>query len=108
MSTPVLPEQVKCLSGLTPDEVPAPIVAAVVKVIDLLPDDFAPLGWSLSDERHGDVTTPGAYCLALEGAYEWPFRTTEHFFVKGITTPGVFLEAGAGWWLGLYLDPTND
>lgn len=98
-----LPEYVRCLSGLTPEQVPAPVVAVINKVLAVNPG-LEDLGWILSDERHGDVDGPGKYCLALEGAYDWPFRTTERFFANGTATPGVFLEPGTGWWLGIYVE----
>ena len=56
----------------------------------------------VSDHNHGDVRSPGAWCVAHEGDYEWPFRLTEAEFENRTLPRSLFIEPGAGWWLGVY------
>jgi len=99
----VLPEYVRCLSGLTPEQVPAPVVAVINMVLAANPG-LEYLGWILSDERHGDVDGPGEYCLGLEGSYDWPYRTMDKFHADEVRTPGVHVWPGSGWWLGICVE----
>jgi len=59
-------------------------------------------GLFVSDHNHGDVTSPGSWCLAFEGAYEWPWNFTEAQHANRTVPASVFIEPGTGWWLGVH------
>lgn len=63
-------------------------------------------GLFVSDHNHGDVTSPGSWCLAFEGAYDWPwhFTAAQHAAQHAARTvpTTVHIEPGAGWWLGVH------
>lgn len=54
------------------------------------------------DKAHGDVHTDGAFQIGYEGDYDWPWRFTEAQRANRTVPATVFIEPGAGWWLGVY------
>jgi len=59
-------------------------------------------GAFLADHTH-ECLSAGAYSLALEGAYEWPFEVHPAYSGKGIgPTDGVTLSVPNGWRMDLY------
>lgn len=58
----------------------------------------------IADHTHEELSE-GAYSIAFEGDYDWPFRFTEAVFAGRYAKPGGWLlEAGTGWYLAVYPD----
>lgn len=89
--------------------IPADILTAVATIMHVtrygitMADTARDLGGAfLADHTH-ECLSEGAYSLALEGAYDWPFDVHPSYSGKGIgDTPGVYMEPGTGWRMDLY------
>lgn len=90
------------MAGLTAAQMPHDILEIVEMVAEFLglgTDDLF-----VADHTHEELSE-GAYSIAYEGAYEWPFRFTNAVFEHDVTVPdGWHLEAGTGWYLACYPD----
>lgn len=76
----------------------------VLRVIDLICDLFPHMRGELfvADWNHGDVTSEGAWSIAYEGHYDWPLTVCATEREHRTAPASLFLEPGAGWWLGVY------
>src|SRR4051812_17756667 len=97
-SRPAALDRVKVAPETDAAAIPAHVLTAVAAVVAVLPCNS---GWFLADHTHENLGA-GAYSLALEGDYEWPYGIADHIAAAGLTTPGAFLEPLTGWCLGIY------
>lgn len=84
---------------------PADVLAVIAAVLDTLTAAHGTLwdgGLFVSDHNHGDVSSPGSWCIAFEGAYDWPCHFTTAQRTHRTIPASVYVESGAGWWLGVY------
>ena len=85
-----------------PDAIPDAVLSAVYSIAALVPE--AAEEWSeglfLADHNH-ECLSEGAYSLALEGAYDWPFRVGR-IERDAFRTFGMHVEVGTGWRMDLY------
>ncbi|MFC3504475.1 hypothetical protein ACFOOK_26385 [Micromonospora krabiensis] len=79
-----------------PDDV-AQVVREVARYLEVRTEDLV-----VADHTHEELRE-GAYSIAYEGQYDWPFHFTEEVFRKTVDVPrDLFLEAGTGWFLAVY------